>query len=125
MRCVQLEKLAEMLHEPRGKYGGNADAGAGDDVRPGVGGMKEEFTDAAGAALYSSEDGGKLAHFTDDDVGALFRPSPLPTAAGFTSSGPPAEHQPFQFHSNSSCWPSSTEQTCSSSQWWEFESLSE
>ncbi|XP_066318917.1 homeobox-leucine zipper protein HOX6-like [Miscanthus floridulus] len=121
----QLEKLAEMLHEPRGKYGGNADAGAGDDVRSGVGGMKEELTDAAGAALYSSEGGGagKFAHFTDDDVGALFRPSPQPIAAGFTSSGPP-EHQPFQFHS--SCWPSSTtEQTCSGSQWWEFESLSE
>jgi homeobox-leucine zipper protein len=126
-RFLQLEKLAEMLHEPRGKYGGNADAGAGDDVRSGVGGMKEEFTEAGGAALYSSEGGGggggKLAHFTDDDVGALFRPSPQPTAAGFTSSGPP-EHQPFQFHS--SCWPSSTtEQTCSSSQWWEFESLTE
>jgi len=121
----QLEKLAEMLHEPRGKYSGNADAaGAGDDVRSGVGGMKDEFADA-GAAPYSSEGGGggKFAHFTDDDVGALFRPSsPQPSAAGFTSSGPP-EHQPFQFHSG--CWPSSTEQTCSSSQWWEFESLSE
>ncbi|CAN6175098.1 unnamed protein product [Urochloa humidicola] len=123
----QLEKLAEMLQEePRGKYGGNAGAVAGEDVRSGVGGMKEEFADA-GLGLYSSEaaaDGGKLAHFTDDDAGAaLFRPSPQqPAAGGFTSSGPP-EHQPFQFHS--SCWPSSTEQTCSSSQWWEFESLSE
>ncbi|WVZ65642.1 hypothetical protein U9M48_014970 [Paspalum notatum var. saurae] len=121
----QLEKLAEMLQEPRGKYGGNADAGgAGDDVRSGGGGMKEEeFTDA-GAALYASEGAGgnKLAaHFTDDDAGAFLRPSPQPPAC-FTSSGPP-EHQPFQFHS--SCWPSSTEQTCSSSQWWEFESLSE
>lgn len=118
----QLEKLAEMLPEPRGKYSGNADAGAGDDVRSAVGGMKEEeFTDP-GPALYSTEGGGgKLAHFTDDDPGGFFRPSPQP-AAGFTSSGPP-EHQPFQFHS--SCWPSSTEQTCSSSQWWEFESLSE
>jgi len=121
----QLEKLAEMLQEPRGKYGGNAGAGAGEDVRPGVGGMKEEFADA-GAGLYSSEgaaDGGKFAHFADDDSGALFRPSPQQPAAGFTASGPP-EHQPFQFQS--SCWPSSTtEQTCSSSQWWEFESLSE
>ncbi|CAL5087209.1 unnamed protein product [Urochloa decumbens] len=125
----QLEKLAEMLQEePRGKYGGNAGAVAGEDVRSGVGGMKEEFADA-GAGLYSSEaatdGGGKFAHFTDDDAGAgaLFRPSPQqPAAGGLTSSGPP-EHQPFQFHS--SCWPSSTEQTCSSSQWWEFESLSE
>ncbi|KAG2636355.1 homeobox-leucine zipper protein HOX6-like [Panicum virgatum] len=120
----QLEKLAEMLQEPRGEYGGNAGAGAGEDVRPGVGGMKEEFADA-GAGLYSSEaaDGGKFAHFADDDAGALFRPSPQQPAAGFTTSGPP-DHQPFQFQS--SCWPSSTtEQTCSSSQWWEFESLSE
>ncbi|CAL5063228.1 unnamed protein product [Urochloa decumbens] len=125
----QLEKLAEMLQEePRGKYDGNAGAVAGEDVRSGVGGMKEEFADA-GAGLYSSEaadgGGGKFAHFTDDDAGGpLFRPSPQqPAAGGFTSSGPP-EHQPaFQFHS--SCWPSSTEQTCSSSQWWEFESLSE
>jgi homeobox-leucine zipper protein len=124
---LQLEKLAEMMQEPRGKYGGNAGAVAGEDVRSGVGGMKEEFADA-GAGLYSSEGaddgGGKFAHFTDDEAGALFRPSPPQhqPAAGFTSSGPP-EHQPFQFHS--SCWPSSTEQTCSSSQWWEFESLSE
>ncbi|KAF8700964.1 hypothetical protein HU200_033854 [Digitaria exilis] len=120
----QLEKLAEMLQEPRGKYSGNAGAGAGEDVRSGVGGMKEEFADA-GAGLYSSEGaevGGKFAHFTEDDAGGLFRPSPQQPAAGFMSSGPP-EHQPFQFHS--SCWPSSTEQTCSSSQWWEFESLSE
>ncbi|KAL6655185.1 hypothetical protein ACP70R_006011 [Stipagrostis hirtigluma subsp. patula] len=118
----QLEKLAEMLQEPRGEYGGNADAGAGDDARPGAAVMKEEFADA-GAALYSSEGGGgKLTHFLDDDSGALFRPSPHQPAAGFTASGPP-EHQPFQFHS--SCWPSSAEQTCSSSQWWEFESLSE
>ncbi|OEL19765.1 Homeobox-leucine zipper protein HOX6 [Dichanthelium oligosanthes] len=119
----QLEKLADMLQEPREKYGGNADAVAGEDVPSGVGGMKEEFADA-GAGLYSSEgaDGGKFAHFTDDDAGGLFRPSPQQPAAGFTTSGPP-EHQPFQFHS--SCWPSSTEQTCSSSQWWEFESLSE
>nr|ACG35668.1 homeodomain-leucine zipper transcription factor TaHDZipI-1 [Zea mays] len=128
----QLEKLAEMLHEPpQGKYyGGNAD-----DVRSGgVGGTKEEeeSTDAcAGAALYSSEcaGGGRfIAHFlADDDVGAaLFRPpsSPQPTAGLLTSSGPP-EHQPFQFHSGY-CWPSSSaEQTCSGSQWWEFESLSE
>ncbi|KAL6846722.1 hypothetical protein ACP4OV_024170 [Aristida adscensionis] len=121
----QLEKLAEMLQEPRGNAGAT---GAGDDARSGgAGGMKEEFADA-GAALYSSEGlgGGKLAHFADDDdVGALFRPPPHQPAAGFTSSGPPPEHpSPFQFHSG--CWPPAAEQTtCSSSQWWEFESLSE
>uniref|UniRef100_A0A0A9DBD1 Uncharacterized protein n=1 Tax=Arundo donax TaxID=35708 RepID=A0A0A9DBD1_ARUDO len=114
-----------MLKEPRGKYGGNADAGAGDDVRSGVAGMKEEFPDAR-AAPYSTEEGSggggnKFAHFAEDDAGGLFRPSPQP-ATGFTASGP-ADHQSFQFHS--SCWPSYTEQTCSSSQWWEFESLSE
>ncbi|XP_062194720.1 homeobox-leucine zipper protein HOX6-like [Phragmites australis] len=115
----QMENLADMLQEPRGKYGGNADAGAGDDVRSGVAGTKEEFTDA-GAALYSAKGGGG-GKFADDDAGGLFRPLPQPTA-GLTASGLP-EHQSFQLHS--SCWPSSTEQTCSSSQWWEFESLSE
>ncbi|PWZ37253.1 Homeobox-leucine zipper protein HOX6 [Zea mays] len=129
----QLEKLAEMLHEPpqAGKYyGGNAD-----DVRSGgVGGTKEEeeSTDAAaGAALYSSEGAGGgrfIAHLADDDdVGAtLFRPpsSPQPTAGLLTSSGPPEHQAPFQFHSD--CWPSSSaEHTCSGSQWWELESLSE
>ena len=121
----QLEKLAEKLQEPRGKYGDNADAaGAGDDVRSGVAGLKEEFVDP-GAALYSAEGGGgKFSHFCDDDAGLFLRPSSQPShgAAGFTASGP-AEHQSsFQFHSS---WPSSAEQTCSSSQWWEFESLSE
>ncbi|TVU10129.1 hypothetical protein EJB05_43639, partial [Eragrostis curvula] len=124
----QLEKLAEMLQEPGPKYGGNADAGAGvdDGLRKGVAaGMKEEFPDATRAApSYSVEGGGgggKFAHFADDDAAGLFRPSPQPSA-GFTASGPP-DHQPFQFHST--CWPASAEQTCSSSQWWEFESLSE
>lgn len=124
VRSAQLEKLAEMLQEPGPKYSGNADAGAGDDMCKGVaGGMKEEFSDAR-AAPYLSVEGGKLAqHFADDDAGGLFRPSPQPSA-GFTASGPPDHQSPFQFHS--SCWPpSSTEQTCSSSQWWEFESLSE
>ncbi|KAG8057508.1 hypothetical protein GUJ93_ZPchr0002g24893 [Zizania palustris] len=123
----QLDKLAEMLQEPRGKYGDNADADGdgGDDV--GSGGGMEEFVDAAGAALYSAEGGGstKFSHFASDDVvdaGLFLRPSSqLPHAAGFTASGP-ADLQSFQFHSG---WPSSTEQTCSSSQWWEFESLSE
>jgi homeobox-leucine zipper protein len=121
---VQLEKLAEMLQEPAPKYSVNADAGVGDDSRKGVvTGMKEEFSDFR-AAPYSCDGagGGKFAHFADDDAGVLFRPSPQPSAR-FTASGPP-EHQPFQFHST--CWPSSAEQTtCSSSQWWEFESLSE
>ncbi|GJN34439.1 hypothetical protein PR202_gb23097 [Eleusine coracana subsp. coracana] len=119
----QLEKLAEMLQEPGPKYSGNADAGAGDDSsRKVVTGMKEEFSDVRPAPYSSVEGGG--AKFTqhligDDDAAGLFRPSPQPSA-GFTAS----DHQPFQFHST--CWPpSSAEQTCSSSQWWEFESLSE
>ncbi|KAF0924368.1 hypothetical protein E2562_010045 [Oryza meyeriana var. granulata] len=126
----QLEKLAEMLQEPRGKYGYNAAAGTpgGDGVRSsGVAGMKEEFVDAGGASLYSAEGGGTtklISHFASDDVdaGLFLRPSsqhpPPPPAAGFTSSEP-ADHQSFNFHSS---WPSSTEQTCSSSPWWEFES---
>ncbi|XP_006660877.1 homeobox-leucine zipper protein HOX6-like [Oryza brachyantha] len=125
----QLEKLAEMLHEPPGKYGDNAGAGAGDGARSG--GMKEEFVDAR-ATLYSSTEGGGTApklvsHFGSDDVdaGLFLRPSSQHTphsaaaaAGGFTSSDP-ADHHSFNFHST---WPSSTEQTCSSSQWWEFES---
>ncbi|KAK3132856.1 hypothetical protein QOZ80_6AG0528630 [Eleusine coracana subsp. coracana] len=122
----QLEKLAEMLQEPGPKYSGNADAGARDDSRKGVTGMKEEEFSDVRPAPYSSVEGGDgkfTQHFGDDDAGGLFRPSPHQPSAGFTASGPP-DHQPFQFHS--SCWPpSSAEQTCSSSQWWEFESLSE
>jgi homeobox-leucine zipper protein len=138
---VQLEKLAEMLQEPRPRGGENA--GAGEDVRSAVAGMsmKEEFVlDAGAPKLYSASDGGgvgigKLSLFgeDDDDAGLFLRPSShLPAAhdsSGFTASGP-AEYQhqqqqqsSFPFHSS---WPSSsTEQTCSSSQWWEFESLSE
>lgn len=137
----QLEKLAEMLHEPRPR--GAENAGAGEDVRSAVAAMsmKEEFVVDAGAPkLYSASDGGggagtKFSLFgeDDDDAGLFLRPSShLPAAhdggGGFTTSGP-AEYphqQPqssFPFHSS---WPSSsTEQTCSSSQWWEFESLSE
>jgi homeobox-leucine zipper protein len=114
-----------MLQEPPPKYSGNADAGAGDDTCKGViTGMMEELSDVRPAPYSSLEGvgGGKFTHFADDDAGSLFGPSPQPSA-GFTASGPP-EHQPFQFHS--SCWPSSAEQTtCNSSQWWEFESLSE
>jgi len=136
----QLEKLAEMLQEPRPRGGENA--GAGEDVRAAVAGMsmKEEFVGDAGAPkLYSASDGGgvgsRLSLFSeeDDDAGLFLRPSAhLPAAhddgGGFTTSEP-AEYQQhqqqssFPFHSS---WPSSsTEQTCSSSQWWEFESLSE
>ncbi|KAG8050479.1 hypothetical protein GUJ93_ZPchr0009g1092 [Zizania palustris] len=128
----QLEKLAEMLQEPRGECGDNANAaGAGDDVRSGgvASGMKEEFADAAGTALYPAPEGGgttKFSPFASHDVvdaGLFLRPSSQTpnAAAGFTASGP-ADQQSFQFHSS---WPSSTEQTCSTSQWWEFESLSE
>uniref|UniRef100_A0A0D9XFX0 Homeobox-leucine zipper protein n=1 Tax=Leersia perrieri TaxID=77586 RepID=A0A0D9XFX0_9ORYZ len=124
-----LEKLAEMLQEePRGKYGDNA-AGAEDDVHSGGGvGMKEEFVDAGGggATLYTAEGGRTTAaanklmpQFGSDDVdaGLFLRPSSHATAS-FTASEP-ADHQSFNFNSS---WPSSTEQTCSSSQWWEFES---
>jgi homeobox-leucine zipper protein len=118
---VQLEKLAEMLQEPAPKYSANADAGVGDDSRKGViTGMKEEFSDFRTAPPYSSVEGGGAGggKIADDDAGGLFRPS-----AGVTVSGP-LEHLPFQFHNT--CWPPSAEQTtCSSSQWWEFESLSE
>uniref|UniRef100_A0ACD5XZY1 Uncharacterized protein n=1 Tax=Avena sativa TaxID=4498 RepID=A0ACD5XZY1_AVESA len=142
---TQLEKLAEMLQqEPRPQGGGNA--GAGEDVRSAVAAMsmkEEDFVVDAGAAkLYSASDGGgggggggKLSLFgeDDDDAGLFLRPSshlpPHDAGAGFTASGPAEYHhhqQPqssFPFHSS---WPSSsTEQTCSSSQWWEFESLSE
>ena len=136
----QLEKLAEMLREPGGaKCGDNAGAAARDDERLAVAGMsmKDEFVDAGGASkLYSASEGcggsGKLSLFgeDDDDAGLFLRPSlQLPTAhdGGFTASGP-AEYQQqspssFPFHSS---WPSSAaEQTCSSSQWWEFESPSE
>nr|AXL93693.1 class I homeodomain-leucine zipper protein 6 [Lolium perenne] len=139
----QLEKLAEMLQEPgpRGR-GDNANAGPGEDVRSAVAGMsmKEEFVlDAGAPKLYSASDGGgvgKLSLFgeDDDDAGLFLRPSShLPPThdggSGFTASGPAEYHHhqqqqsSFPFHST---WPSSsTEQTCSSSQWWEFESLSE
>jgi len=135
----QLEKLAEMLQEPRPRGGENA--GAGEDVRAAVAGMsmKEEFVVHAGAPkLYSASDGGGVGRLSlfgeeDDDAGLFLRPSAhLPAAdddgGGFTASGPAdyQQHQQqssFPFHSS---WPSSsTEQTCSSSQWWEFESLSE
>uniref|UniRef100_A0A0E0M3Q2 Homeobox-leucine zipper protein n=1 Tax=Oryza punctata TaxID=4537 RepID=A0A0E0M3Q2_ORYPU len=133
IKQARLEKLAEMLQEPRGKYGDNAGA-AGNDVRSGgIAGMKkEEFVDAGGATLYSSAEGGGttttaklMSHFGSDDVdaGLFLRPSsqhpPPHTGAGFTSSEPAADHHSFNFHSS---WPSSTEQTCSSTPWWEFES---
>jgi homeobox-leucine zipper protein len=132
-----------MLQEPgpRGR-GDNANAGPGEDVRSAVAGMsmKEEFVlDAGAPKLYSASDGGgvgKLSLFgeDDDDAGLFLRPSShLPPThdggSGFTASGPAEYHHhqqqqsSFPFHST---WPSSsTEQTCSSSQWWEFESLSE
>ncbi|CAM0952583.1 unnamed protein product [Alopecurus aequalis] len=134
----QLEKLAEMLQEPRPRGGQNA--GAGEDVRSGVAGisMKEEFVvDAGVPKLYSASDGvGSGSKFSlfgedDDDAGLFLRPSAHDGGGGgFTASGPAEYHHhqqqqsSFPFHSS---WPSSsTEQTtCSSSQWWEFESLSE
>uniref|UniRef100_A0ACD5XUB7 Uncharacterized protein n=2 Tax=Avena sativa TaxID=4498 RepID=A0ACD5XUB7_AVESA len=145
---TQLEKLAEMLQEPRQQGGQNA--GAGEDVRSAVAAMsmkEEDFVVDAGAAkLYSASDGGgggggggagKLSLFgeDDDDAGLFLRPSsshlpPHDAGGGFTASGPAEYHHNHQpqssFPSFHSTWPSSsTEQTCSSSQWWEFESLSE
>ena len=136
---MQLEKLAEMLQEPRPRGGENA--GAGEDVRSAVAGMsmKEEFVvDAGVPKLYSASDGGVGSKFSlfgeeDDDAGHFLRPSAHDGGGGFTASGPADYHHhhqqeqqsSFPFHSS---WPSSsTEQTttCSSSQWWEFESLSE
>ena len=141
--CVQLEKLAEMLQEPRPRGGENA--GAGEDVRSAVAGMsmKEEFVvDAGVPKLYSASDGGVGSRFSlfgdeDDDAGHFLRPSahlpaPHDGGGGFTASGPADYHHQqqqeqssFPFHSS---WPSSSTEhttTCSSSQWWEFESLSE